>query len=492
MNFRKYEIDNLKLKAAEGNVVIFLDEICLAFRQHAKMKQINFEFKHDEDNINLYYDRDKFEILVVNLLSNAFKFTPQHGAINLKLKQTSIEKARKLIELEDEFPSASYGEFSEGTRKLVQVEVSDTGVGIKKEQLQHVFERYFQASNIQTISVGGTGIGLEITKNYTELHHGCIMVKSKEGVGTTFYVWLPMGRLHLSEMDIIQDFKPSEHKDHYKDPSKKIKKKFADILSVQEKKEIKKQQPTILIVDDNPDIIFFLRENFEKSFNVLTAQNGKVALETAIEQMPDVIISDIMMPEMDGLEFCKRIKSEVTTSHIPVILLTARTSDVFQAEGLETGADDYITKPFDEKILNIRVKNLIESRKRLRERYSKEVTLMPRDITITRPDENFLDKVIEIIEDNLSDSNLKVEMIAREIGMSHSVLYKKILALTDLTIVEFVRTIRLKKASILLSKTNSSITQVSHEVGFIDPKYFSKCFQSLFGVTPSSYKMENA
>jgi len=264
------------------------------------------------------------------------------------------------------------------------------------------------------------------------------------------------------------------------------------VLTVEEKEEINEQLSTILIVDDNPDIVAYLKENFEDSFNAITARNGKIGLEMAIEHMPDLIISDIMMPEMDGLEFCKKIKGEIATSHIPVILLTARTSDVFQAEGLETGADDYITKPFDEKILNIRVKNLIDSRKKLRERYSKEVTLMPRDITITKPDENLLDRVIEIIEDNISDNDLKVEWIARELGMSHSILYKKVMALTDLSIVEFVRTIRLKKASMLLSKTDFTVSEVSHEVGFTDPKYFSKCFQKLFGTTPSSYRKESA
>jgi len=491
MNFRKYEIANLKLKAAEGNIVAFLNEISVAFKQHARMKHIHFHYQHTENEIKAYYDRDKIEIVLVNLLSNAFKFTPQNGTVSLKLKTVSLENALKLMQQYNETPKALHGEFLETNRKLVQVEVSDTGIGIHTDQIKQVFERYFQASNIQSISVGGTGIGLEIAKNYVELHHGCILVTSVEGQGTTFYVWLPMGKSHLSKSDIIHDFKPSEHHDHYKKAKTSINQKYVDLLSPDEKVEILQNVPTLLILDDNPDIIFFLKENFDKSFNVLTANNGREGLQKAYDHIPDLIISDIMMPEMDGLEFCKEIKSDIRTSHIPVILLTARTSDIFQAEGLETGADDYITKPFDENILNIRVKNLIESRKKLRERYSKEVTLMPRDITITQPDEIFLDKAIKIIEENISDSSLKVEWIAREIGMSHSVLYKKVMALTDLTVVEFIRTIRLKKASILLTKTESSISQISHEVGFTDPKYFSKCFQKLYGVTPTAYIKDN-
>ena len=190
-----------------------------------------------------------------------------------------------------------------------------------------------------------------------------------------------------------------------------------------------------MIADDNPDIILFLKENFVSSFNVITAQNGLEALDRCNEYLPDLIISDIMMPEMDGLELCKRLKGDIQTSHIPVILLTARTSDIFKKEGFETGADDYITKPFDERILNIRVKNLIDSRKKLRQRYSKEISLMPKDITISEPDEEFLVMVMEKIEENISNPDLKVEWLAKEIGMSHSVLYKKVMALTDLTVV---------------------------------------------------------
>lgn len=492
MNFRKYEIENLKLKAAEGNFTGFLQEIIVAFRQHARMKQINFHLDSTDDEVNLYYDRDKFEIIIVNLLSNAFKFTPQNGTVKLSLTSTDVDQAIQMMKGEQGSHIAWQGEFLDTTKKVIQIEISDTGVGIHPDQLQHVFDRYFQASNIQSISIGGTGIGLEIAKNYVELHHGCIMVKSEENKGTTFYIWVPLGKSHLSEKDIIHDFKPSEHKDHYRKSANLIKGKYADTPSDEGIIEKDKSLPTLLIVDDNPDIIYFLQENFEGGFNIITAQNGRVGLQKAFEHMPEIIISDIMMPEVDGLELCKQIKTDIRTSHIPVILLTARISDIFQSEGLETGADDYITKPFDEKILNIRVKNLIDSRRKLRERYSKEITLMPRDITITQPDEKLLDKVIKVIEENIADNDLKVEWIAKEIGMSHSVLYKKVLALTDVTLVEFIRNIRLKKASILLKNSNASISEISHDVGFVDPKYFSKCFQKLFGLTPSSFVKENA
>ena len=454
------------------------------------MKQIHFKFESQENELKLFFDKDKFEIIIVNLLSNAFKFTPQDGTVVLRLAQYSIEEVNASIESSGELQKVRFGEFADSTKKVIQIEVSDTGVGIIPAQLSHVFDRYFQASNIQSIS-GGTGIGLEITKNYVELHHGSIMVTSNLGVGTTFYVWLPIGKAHLSDADIIEEVH-AQHTDHYNLPENAEVKTYEDILSSEERSETKNALPVMMIVDDNPDIVIFLKENFENSFNVVTARNGKEGLEAAREQIPDIIISDIMMPKIDGLEFCKQIKTDIRTSHIPVILLTARTSNIFQAEGLETGADDYITKPFDEKLLNIRVKNLIESRKQLRKRYSKEISLMPKDITITNPDEKFLEKVIEIIEKSISDSDLKVEWIAREVGMSHSVLYKKILALTDLTVIEFVRTIRLKKAAQMLTKTNQAIAEISHAVGFADPKYFSKSFQNYYGSTPSDYRKEQS
>tara|TARA_Y100001980_G_C14556878_1_gene352204 strand:+ start:72099 stop:76301 length:4203 start_codon:yes stop_codon:yes gene_type:complete len=491
MNFRKYEIENLKLKAAKGDIIQFLAEICLAFKQLAEMNQVDFRVTNEDDYIEAYYDRDKLEIIIVNLLSNAFKFTPQEGEVSLGVKSTSVSQAKHLFLAKSDSPKAVHGELPDQVEKVIQIRIADSGIGIPEDQLTRIFERYYQARNVQSLNTIGTGIGLEIVKNYVELHHGCIMVESKVHEGTTFHVWIPMGRSHLSDVDILQDFKPSEHEDHYRrDKDTKItniQKVFSnDILA-----PVNEALPTLLIVDDNPDIVYYLKEIFEKDFNLITAQNGKNGLVKAFSNIPDLIISDIMMPEIDGLEFCRQIKTDIRTSHIPVILLTARNSVLFHSKGLETGADDFINKPFDEKILKLRVQNLIDSRKKLRERFAKESNLLPVDISITHPDEEFLNKVIGIIEKNIANSELKVELIAREVGMSHSVLYKKVMALTDLNIVEFIRTIRLKKAAKLLMKSDIPINRISQEVGFTDPKYFSKCFQKLYGETPSNYKNQH-
>ncbi len=488
MNFRKYEIENLKLKAAKGNITQFLAEICLAFKQLAETNNVDFNINHQEEAIEAYYDRDKLEIIVVNLLSNAFKFTPQNGAIHFNVNATPVKQAKLLISESSDIPTAVHGELPADIEKVIHIKIEDTGIGIPEDQLIKIFDRYYQASNVQNISLNGTGIGLEIVKNYVELHHGCIKVESKVQAGTTFHIWIPMGRSHLSDIDIILNFKPSEHSDHYRKDGKLPEAEILDVFTDNIKPPQNEALPTLLIVDDNPEIVYFLKEIFEDSFNLITAQHGKSGLEKAFNYIPDLIISDIMMPEIDGLELCKQIKTDIRTSHIPVVLLTARNSVLFHSKGLETGADDYINKPFDEKILKLRVQNLIDSRKRLRERFSKEANLLPVDISITNPDEKFLNKVIDIIEKNISNSDLKVEMIAREVGMSHSVLYKKVMALTDLTLVEFIRTIRLKKAEKLLTKSDIPINKISQEVGFTDPKYFSKCFQTLYGKTPSSYK----
>ena len=451
LKFRKFDVKNIKLKTAEGNIVKFLNEIEIAFRQHAKIKEIKFKLSSQEENIPLFWDRDKLEIVIVNMLSNAFKFTPPQGKVALKCKAINVKDFYKTLGQLETQEASTFGELPNQITQLVEIAVQDTGCGIKPEQLRHIFDRYFQASNTQSFFVEGTGIGLEIAKNYIELHKGVIGVLSKEAEGTTFYIWLPQGKQHLAKSEIIKDFKPSEHRDHYLPPEiADPKQLYPELLfNPEEKEQFQEDLSTLLIVDDNPDIVHFLKESFRKNYNLITASNGKDALDKAIQHIPDLIISDIMMPEIDGLELCNTLKSDVRTSHIPVILLTARTSTVFQVQGLETGADDYVTKPFDEHILNVRVKNLITSRKLLHQKYQKELILKPKDVTITQPDEQFLYKLLEIVEANISDSNLKIGKIAKEIGMSHSVLYKKVQALTGLTVVEFIRSTRLKKAALI-------------------------------------------
>jgi len=486
LNFRKFENEKLNLNAAKGNIIKFTNEIAIAFRQHAKLHQIDYLFDFQEKKIVMWYDRDKLEIILFNLISNAFKFTPPHGNIKITVRKNNsvINKAE---ESPDGYSVAEFGDLPESSKEWVEISVKDSGCGISKDHIHKIFKRYYQVDQPDFENVPSSGIGLEQVKNLVEISKGKIKVISKEEVGTEFVIYLPAGSDHLKETEIIQNFKNSEHIDHYRIPQDSKE----DIDETQKPKLvpelIKEDKPVVLIIEDNPDIIIFLKEILKKEYGVLEASDGKQGYDIAIKEIPDIIISDVMMPEMDGMELCVKLRSNIITSHIPIILLTARTSIVYKIEGLEAGADDYITKPFDTQTLKARILNLIVSRKRLSQKFREEFLLKPKDIIIHTPDEKFLDQIIRIIEENIADPDFNVEKLSRTIGMSHSLIYKKLKALTDQNIVEFIRAIKLKRAAQILAQTKISISEVSSEVGFTDPKYFSKCFQKHFDKTPTDY-----
>jgi signal transduction histidine kinase/ligand-binding sensor domain-containing protein/AraC-like DNA-binding protein/ActR/RegA family two-component response regulator len=486
MDFQKFESGNLRLKAAEGNVIKFLKEICIAFKHNSYRKEISFNANLNSQEVLLWYDRDKLENVVFNLLSNAMKYTPPKGVVSISLDEKSTIDIKEMeASMGDKFYT-SYGELPEKIHNVIEIKVEDTGCGISQEHLTHIFNRFYRT---ERTFVDGTGIGLEIVKNNVELHHGKIGVFSLEDRGTSFFVWLPKGNSHLTKNEILNNFKNSEHQDHYRYHHDEIllKKKLIDEETTMADKKQNGSRLSILLADDNPEILVFLKEIFQSDYHVYTALDGDDALRLAFEIIPDLIISDIMMPGIDGLELCKQCKEDVRTSHIPIILLTARTSMIFKSEGYEIGADDYINKPFDPKLLERRVKNLIESRIKLRKKYGSDITLTPKDITLNDSDEKFLERLIKYIEDHIGESDLKIEHVAKAIGISHSLLYKKLLALTNLTIVEFINTIRLKKASVLLINSQYTVSQTAYEVGFSDPKYFSKCFQAFFKTTPTDF-----
>lgn len=486
LDFQKFESGNIRLKAAKGNVIKFLKEICIAFRHHSYRKEISFTVDLNNQEVLLWYDRDKLEIVLFNLLSNAMKFTPSKGKVSISLGEKSTDDIKALeLSMGDKFYT-SFGALPEIVNQVIEIKVEDTGCGISQEHLANIFNRYFRTE--RTV-VDGTGIGLDIVKNNVELHHGKIGVFSLEDKGTSFYVWLPTGNAHLNKNEILTNFKNSEHQDHYRYDHDKIlleRRLINEETTLADKKQ-NGSRPAILLADDNPEILVFLKEIFQSNYHVYTALDGNDALRLAFEIIPDLIISDIMMPGIDGLELCKQCKEDVKTSHIPIVLLTARTSLIFKSEGYEIGADDYINKPFNPELLEQRVKNLIESRIKLRKKYGSDINLTPKDITLNDSDEKFLNRLIKYIEDHISKSDLKIEHITMAIGISHSLLYKKLLALTNLTIVEFINTIRLKKASLLLIHSQYTVSQVAYEVGFSDPKYFSKCFQTYFKITPSDF-----
>jgi len=474
LDFRKFESGNMKLQAAEGNLVRFTKEVILAFDAYSKHLNINLQVVSEKKSIKAWFDRDKFEKIIYNLISNAFKFSKVGGYITVKL---SIIKAVNTSEQDQ-----------------AKLEIEDNGYGIPEKNIEHIFEpfKHFENNNINR---NGTGIGLSFTRGLVELHHGNITVKSVQNETnqtgfTCFTITFPLGSKHLSNDEIIQNYTDSENITSYYSQDIDI-----ELTTTLEKKKYileknKEETPVMLIVEDNNDVLNFISSHFEDSFQVIIASNGKEGIEKALSFIPDIIISDVMMPEVSGVDLCRIIKSDSRTSHIPIILLTARTPLIYRIEGLETGADDYLTKPFSIKMVESRVWNLLHTRQQLRERYSREVTLQPTNQAITSLDEVFLHKVMSFIENNLTEPTLNVEDLGKDVNMSRVTLYRKIKSLTNQSVIEFIRTVRLRRAAQLLKSSGYNVGEVAYMVGFSDIDYFRKCFKEQFGKTPKEYIQE--
>jgi ligand-binding sensor domain-containing protein/signal transduction histidine kinase/DNA-binding response OmpR family regulator len=467
LDFRKFESGNMKLHAAEGNIIKFAKEVYTAFEPYAIDRQIKLKFEPVEKQISVWFDRDKLEKILYNLLSNAMKFTPKGGTVSINIGR----------------------EVQQG-KEVVYIEVEDTGTGILPQAQEHLFEQFHSLTD-NAINSTGSGIGLAFTKGLVELHHGEITFTStpaQNGASghTCFKFWFPLGNAHLSANEVLSDFKDSEQISNYNFERTPAEQNIKDLTGNLEN-VVPGEKPVMLIVEDNAEVQDFIASNFDNDFIVHTAADGVQGFEKASTLIPDIIISDVMMPNMSGTALCSKLKTDARTSHIPVILLTARTTLLYKIEGLETGADDYITKPFSIRILETRVKNLLELRKKLRERFSKEVHLQPRNIAITSPDEKFLEKVMSFIERNMEESTLSVEEMGKEVGMSRVTLYRKIKALTNQTAIEFIRSVRLKRAAQLLEQNKLNVSEVAYMVGFTDIDYFRKCFKEQFGHTPKEY-----
>lgn len=454
LDFRKTESGNMQLRAAEGNFVQFVKEVKLSFESEAESKQIDFGLHASSNIINLYFDRDQFEKILFNLLSNAFKHTDENGKISIKI-----------IEHKND----------------VELVVEDSGDGIPEEHMDKVFDRFYSADEEYS---SGTGIGLALVKSLVELHKGTIDFNSKIGEKTSFHLLLKKGREHLADTDVIADFTPSEVIENYKqveDPAiAEPEQLVGDIEDFNR----------ILIVEDNDEIRGFIKSIFIRDYIVLEAKNGEEGLDIAQEEIPDLVISDVMMPIMDGIKFCKMLKSNIKTSHIPVILLTARTSLIFKVDGYESGADDYVTKPFESNLLRIRVENLIKQREKLRKLYggSNTAEIEPSLISFTSADEKFINEALASVEKNIANSEYNVQDLGKDVGMSRMQLYRKLKSMLGQSANEFIRTIRLKRAAQLLEAKEFTVAEVTYMCGFTDLQYFRKCFRKQFGVNPSEYQ----
>jgi len=489
LSLSKLESGKMKLQASEENIVALVNGFLQSFESLAKQKDIDLNFKSAEGNIQLFIDKDKIEKILYNLLSNAFKFTGEGGEI--------------VVEITPPSPPFRGGNqrttFSplEGGQRGVEIKISDTGRGIPPEKLEHIFNRFYQADDSYTKDLEGTGIGLALTKELVELHHGRITVESEFGKGSTFSLFFQTGKKHLNPDEILNDTEIQRRKEESSKPVIKLDDAKSSVSpeEPQNKNEFEKKEdkPYLLVVDDNTDLRTYIRGYLDKHYYISEAKDGEEGYNQATDNIPDLIISDVMMPKMDGYEFSRKLKTNELTSHIPLILLTAKAGLENKLEGLETGADDFICKPFNGDELLIRIKNLINLRNKLKEHYQKEYKTLSKEPKEKMPlmDRQFLDKAVSMVQKHISDSDLSVETFASEMGLSRVQLHRKLKAILDQSAGDFIRVIRLNKSVEMLNSGSGNISEIAYDVGFSSPSYFSECFRQQFGISPTEFQSQN-
>ncbi|HJV76782.1 MAG TPA: two-component regulator propeller domain-containing protein [Paludibacter sp.] len=454
LDFRKLDVQKDTLNISVGDVVAYIKDICYSFTELANQKSIKFSFSTSVSELRMEFDPVKMKKIVFNLLSNAFKFTPKDGKIDVRMS---------LIHQPNE------------EKKILKIMVTDSGIGIPAKDLDRVFERFYRVENAENGHQTGTGVGLHIVSEYVKLHDGVIGVESQVGQGSTFTVMIPANQ-HIQEEIISQKLVVDE---------KPVDLAVEDEIVAEDHRT---KLPLMLVVDDNHDFRNFIATMFAENYRILKAEDGEIAYRMILDKMPDLIICDVMMPNMDGFELCKLVKQDIRISHIPIILLTAKAGDENKYRGLEAGAEDYISKPFNMEMLALKVNRIIERQKKTRDQFRHKVDITTGDVEIVSMDEKFVKKAVALVEANISTSEFLVEDLCREMGMSRVYFYKKILSLTDKTPSEFIRFIRLKRAADLLERSQLFVNEVAFQVGFNDPKYFRKYFKDEFGMTPNEYK----
>ncbi|WGK64044.1 helix-turn-helix domain-containing protein [Croceiramulus getboli] len=451
LDLSKLESGFYALNLSFGDLSTFLRTIATSFTYQAAQKKQQFHIHIGKDDKDLLYDPDIIQKIVSNLLSNALKYSPQGATINLN---ASI------------------------SNKLLLLSIKNTGVSLSKEQRVQIFNRFHRSHQETT----GTGIGLALTKELVELHKGNISVESKSN-SVLFEIRLPVGKSAFQTDELSER---SQGQIMTKIPALTPNVDNQNLTSAENKMD--SERPIVLIVDDHLDILTYVSTIFSDDFEILTAENGLLGFEMALKYVPDIVITDLMMPEDDGLALTENCKTHDTTSHIPIIMLTAKSGDENRLEGLVTGADAYLTKPFNPKILKQTVNNLLESRKKLQERFSKEVILTPKEISIDSYDERFLNTLQEILNNQLVESDFNASAFADILGMSRMQLHRKLKALTGQTATEFIRSQRVKLAAELLKKSDANISEIGYTVGFNNPSHFTKCFKEQFGIAPSEFR----
>lgn len=466
LDFSKLEVGVIPLQAIETDLISFSKMIFANFESTAQTRNIRYFFQSDTSELLAYVDKKHLEKILLNLLSNAFKFTPDNGEIFLQISKNISDKT-----------------IDKGNG-IVELQVVDSGIGIEPNKIPYIFDRFYQAENNTSSIQEGTGIGLALVNELVKLHHGTIHVLSNKKTGSRFIVRLPLGKAHLLPEEIVGSTFDKEDELNVENIHSKDNDRFVNEPDINDLK-------LVLLVEDNADMRQYITECLKNKYKLIESVNGEEGLKSGIREVPDLIISDIMMPNMDGYELCHKLKTDERTSHIPIVLLTAKADEKSKLEGLEFGADDYLIKPFNIEELQIRINNLIEQREKLRKRFSRDISLGPKDLAITSADEIFLNRAIKIIDEHREDSSFNAERFSHEIGLSRSQLHRKLKALTDQSANVFIRSYRLNYARLLIDKKYGNVAEISYAVGFNNPSYFAECFKKQFGMLPSDYHQQS-
>lgn len=455
IEFRRYENGKMQMYYTLGDIKLFVSEICDSFIELSKKRRINFSFNASDEDFTLWFDSDKMEKICYNLISNAMKFTPENGSIKVYLSKEKMNE-----------------------EYFAKLTITDTGIGISEQHIHQIFDRFYKADR----AAAGSGIGLALTKVLVEQHNGTIAVESAEGKGSSFEIRFPFKQkdIAVNEQYPILSSNNSFAEDVYID-------EYEELDETSDDSNLERNKPLILIVEDNSDVRYYIKSLLSAEYQIVEAPNGQVGYLKAMKHIPELIISDVMMDVMDGFELCKQIKENITTSHIPVMLLTACVQDEQRAMGFESGADAYIPKPFNEDLLRIRVRKIVENREKVKAFFQKNLTFGDRKEAVVEIDKTFMSKFRKLIEERLIDSDLNVDEIGKNLGLSRVQLYRKIKSLTNYAPNELVRIIRLKAAEQLLINSEKTISEIAYDSGFTSPSYFTKCFKEYFNESPTEY-----
>lgn len=483
MDIRKIDKGQMFMKFRETDMVGFIDDVMLTFEYTARRRHIHLGFLHAMPHLKVWVDMNNFDKILMNILSNAFKYTPDGGDIQVSLT-TGKDSMRK-----------------DALKEYVEITVSDTGIGIDKNKIEQIFERFYQINNDVTKSNFGTGIGLHLSRTLVEMHHGEIFAENREDAsGSRFVIRIPLGSAHLQahELEQVDELNASVEKQHLlMNPAllAPVDAEDVDDELPDDKAGKAKSGLRVLIVEDEEEIRSYLKAELKNDYRIHTCENGREAYDWILQELPDLVISDVMMPEMDGMTLCKKIKQNTNTNHIPIVLLTAKSNPEDRLEGIDIGADAYMVKPFQTELLKSTVANLLSSRRLLRNKFSgiQQQEGKIEKISLTSNDEKILERIMKVVNDHLSDPELNVEMLAAEVGLSRVHIHRKLKELTNLAPREFIKNIRLQQAAVLLAEDKKlSVSEVAYAVGYSNLSHFSSSFREKYGISPKEYSQKHS